>query len=98
MDILAKNARINSEERLSAMLAELVSLSWSVVCFTETRRISADDIISGGHRLISYHPNLSEAPASGVAILIHDKFKACVEKKHLISHRVMAIDMLIGHQ
>ena len=55
-----------------------------------------DAIIQGGHRLICFHPDIGNVPASGVAILIHEKFVKSVKKKHLISDRLMAVDLLLG--
>ena len=75
--VLAKNARINSLERLSILLTELSSLSWSVCCFAETRRLSGDIYTSGGHRLIS---SLSVSSYFGVTILIHQKYIKDIKK------------------
>ena len=48
-----KNARTNNPTRLANVLGEVQALCWDVVCFSETRAVTADEILSGGHRLIS---------------------------------------------
>ena len=49
----AKNARIHTKSGLIQLLSELNLISWDIVCFSETRRLSGDAILHGGHRLIS---------------------------------------------
>ena len=91
--VLSKNARVNSEERIVALLAELSSTSWSIVCFSESRCRRQDKLLSEGHYLICEYDDVA---ASGVAILIHYKFTRFIQRKHLVHDRVMAIDMKLG--
>lgn len=62
-NVFTKNGRINSETRLTTLLAELGSQTWDFVCFSETRCLIQDVILQGGHRLIT---NLAIAGSSGV--------------------------------
>ena len=91
--VYAKNGRINSEERRIGLLAELSRISWTFICFSETRQLSEDVILHGGHRLIS---SLDEVSANGVAILIHQDYVKRVINSVAPSNRVMAIDVKIG--
>ena len=75
------------------LLGELHDLSWDFICFSETRRLSSDVIIAGGHRLIS---SLSAPMASGTSILMHKRFDKSVLKVHIVSDRVMAVDLKFG--
>ena len=52
--VFLKNGRINSEDRLVSMLAELSRLSWDFVCFSDTRVEGDNKLLSGGHRLLYY--------------------------------------------
>ena len=63
--VYAKNGRINSDKRRTILLSELSLLQWHFVCFSETRCLSDDVILHGGHRLIT---NLESKKASGVGI------------------------------
>ena len=67
--MFAKNARINSPQRIDILLAELSDVSWDIILFSETRMASATVILDGGHKLYRIHGNLSEQ-ASGVSILV----------------------------
>ena len=91
--VISKNARINSEERLSLLLAELSGISWNIICFSETRCPRQDVTLVGGHRLICEYGSVA---ASGVAILVHKALVRFIFKKILISDRVMALDVKIG--
>ena len=89
MVILAKNARIGSEERLQHVIAELDSMYWDIVLFSETRAPSASIVVSGGHTL---HTSGKNHDATGVGILIHARHsgkKVAVN----ISDRVMYVDV-----
>ena len=78
---------INQNDKLAYWQNYLVSL--------ETRCLTDDVILHGGHRLIS---SLKEPASSGVAILVHQKHIKHVKSKTLISDRIMAIDMRIGRK
>ena len=69
--VLAKNARINSLERLVQLQLELSLVKWDIVCFSETRCRSQDIFIDDGHRLICSNSDEARSAASGVAILVH---------------------------
>ena len=93
--VYAKNGRINSDERRVALLCELSSLKWNFICFSETRCLTQDIILRGGHRLITF---LESPAASGVGILVHSDYTKYIIKKHLISDRTMVIDVKIGRK
>ena len=82
--VYAKNGRINSDERRVALLCELSSLKWHFICFSETRCLTQDVILRGGHRLITF---LESPAASGVGILVHSDYTRYIIKKYLISDR-----------
>ena len=88
--IFCKNGRINSDVRLSTLLAELSLIEWDFVCFSETRCLSQDVTLEGGHRLIT---SLSSPGASGVAILINAKYTKMISKKIIVSDRVISVDL-----
>ena len=57
------------------------------------RCLTEDFILQYGHRLFSH----LEAPmASGVAILVHQKYADKIKKTIYLSDRVMAIDVRVG--
>ena len=67
--MFAKNARINSLQRIDIWLEEFSDISWDIVLFSEIRAASATVILDGGHKLYTAHGNVSEQ-ASGVGILV----------------------------
>ena len=89
----AKNGRIHTENRRIALLSELSALQWDFICFSETRCLTEDTLFHGGHRLIT---SLQSPAASGVAILVHSDYVKYIIRKHMVSDRVMAIDVKIG--
>ena len=91
--VYAKNGRINTENRRIALLSELAVLQWDFICFSETRCLTEDTLLHGGHRLIT---SLESPAASGVAILVHSDCVKYIIRKHMVSDRVMAIDVKIG--
>ena len=95
LHVYTKNARINTEQRVVALLSELSSISWHSICFSETRCLTQDVVLQGGHRLIAH---LESKQASGVAILIHREFVDKFLRKHSISNRVLAVDVRVGHK
>ena len=68
-------------------------MNWDFVCFSETRYLSHDIILNGGHRLAAH---LSEKSSSGVAILIHARHKKKILQILSISDRVIGMDIKIG--
>ena len=93
-----KNDRINSDSRLIGLLGELSIMSWDLVCFSETRLQTRDDILDGGHRLISSNDQNARSSATGVAILLHRRWADQVKKKICLHDRVMAIDLKLPHR
>ena len=63
--VLSKNARINSNERIVQVLAELETVEWDVVLFSETRAAQSKVTLDGGHVL---HTNITGNPYAGVGI------------------------------
>ena len=68
--IFAKNARVLSVPKLTQLLAELSTISWDVILFSETRRPSGKHISDGGHVLFTH---LEDNMYAGVGILLHAK-------------------------
>ena len=71
--VLAKNARINSPERLVQLQLELSLCRWDIICLSETRCQTQDVFLDGGHRLISSNSSNARSPVSGVAILHYQR-------------------------
>ena len=88
-NVFAKNGRIHTDERQTQLLAELSLVHWDFVCFSETRCLSQDVFLEGGHRLIT---SLSVKSASGVGILIHHRFTKHIHSINCFSDRLMAVD------
>ena len=93
LHVFCKNARLSSEERLVQVLSELDCIDWDFVLFSETRTELADRVLRGGHRLIT---NLGDCNSAGVGILVHARWTRCIRKVHMVSDRVMAIDVSIA--
>ena len=80
---LTKNARINSNDKVVQILAELEHHSWDIIFFNETRMKSGKKLLDGGHVLYSC---LDEnCPCAGVAILLHAKHVRKNIKVHMVS-------------
>ena len=77
---------------------ELSIISCDLVCFSETRLQARDDILDGGHRLISSNDQNARSSATGVAILLHRRWTGQVKKKICLHDRVMAIDFKLPHR
>ena len=77
---------------------ELSIISWDLVCFSETRLQTRDDILDGGHRFISSNDQNARSSATGVAILFHRRWTDKVKKKICLHDRVMAIDLKLPHR
>ena len=95
LNILTKNGRINSEIRQILMLTELelLSTSWDVVCFSETRCISYDFILQEEYRVIFHFDGNGVA---GVAIIIHQRHVKNIFLKITVDNRALAVDIKIG--
>ena len=87
---MTKNARINSDVRLTDLLAELPDISWDVICFSETRAADANSVLAGGHRLIC---SRGEFKYSGVAILIHARWVGEIITSRNVSDRIVYVDI-----
>ena len=71
--IFAKNARINTDERLVQLIRKFSVVKWNIVYFSETRCRRQDVFIDGGHRLICCNADDARSAASGVAILVYHR-------------------------
>ena len=89
-----KNARLTSDQKIVQVLGELIDVEWDIVLFSETRANSQDCIVTGGHRLITH---LDGYTGAGVRILVNSRWTRCIEKVHIVSDRILAIDMLFGN-
>lgn len=88
--IIAKNARVNSELRLTHFLSEIARLDWDIVLFSEARAKTIDCKLHDNHRFISF---LQDTKSAGVAIAIHSKHCKSIKKIHRVSERVLGIDI-----
>ena len=90
--VYTKNARLHSDAELTELLGEMQSLndSWDVVLFSETRGSAEMTILSGGHRLYSSHQQTS---CAGVAVLVHVRHCANIQKVATINERLMYFDV-----
>lgn len=91
--LYTKSARINPNIRITMLLVELEPLNWNFIYFSETRCLTKNIFIQGGHRLIA---SLNQSEVSGVAVLINRRFVKFIIKKILVSDRVMAVDIRFG--
>ena len=89
-----KNARLTSDQKIVQVLGELIDVEWDIVLFSETRANSQDCIVTGGHRLITH---LDGYIGAGVGILVNSRWTRCIQKVHIVSDRILAIDMLFGN-
>ena len=90
--ILAKNARINSNDRLVHVLAELENEVWDVVLFSETHAKTNMVILDGGHALYTH---ISDNAAAGVGILLHERHVKKNNRVSNVSGRVLALDFVL---
>ena len=85
--MLAKNARINTDDKIVQVLAELECHPWDVIFFSETRAATNKLILDGGHAL---YKNLTDNDYAGVGILLHTKHVKQNNSIHNVSGRVIA--------
>ena len=88
--VVCKNANLCADDKLPLLLADLHNIVWDVVLFSESRRKSQDQILDGGHRLISH---IGSYHASGVAILIHSRHVANISSVRPVSDRILFVDL-----
>ena len=94
--VYTKNARRHNDERLAEVLAEVSSMQWDVIIFSETR--SSHDIIElddGVQSHICFGIG-SKTIAAGVAILMHARHKKWAKRNVVLSERVLYVDVQIG--
>ena len=89
--VLAKNACINSHDRLVHVLAELENEAWDVVLFSETRATTNMVILDGGHAL---YTSISDNACAGVGILLHERHVKQHNRILNVSGRVLALDFV----
>ena len=75
------------------MLGELSFLDWDIICLSETRLPSIDEVLCGDHRLLA---NLSIQSVSDTAILIHQRHVTDILKKQSVGDRIMSVDFKFG--
>ena len=94
--VYTKNARLHNDERLAEVLAEVSSMQWDVIIFSETR--SSHDIIAlddGVQSHICFGIG-TKTIAAGVAILMHARHKKWAKRNVVLSERVLYVDVQIG--
>ena len=67
-------------------------MEWDFVLFSETRSKLTDCCLRGGQIMIT---NLGDYNGAGVGILVHAQWTQSIRKMHLISNRVMVVDVSI---
>ena len=78
---------------MTHVLAEVRGIPWGFILFSETRMKSGQQILDGGHKLYS---SLDDNQFAGVAILVNAKHVKKNIKLHVISGRVLALDVCIN--
>ena len=94
--VYTKNARLHNDERLAEVLAEVSSMQWDVIIFSETR--SSHDIIElddGVQSHVCFGIG-RKTSAAGVAILMHSRHKKWAKRNVVLSERVLYVDVQIG--
>ena len=94
--VYTKNARLHNDERMAEVLAEISSMQWDVIIFSETR--SSHDIIElddGVHSHVCFGIGKTTR-AAGVAILMHARHKKWAKRNVVLSERVLHVDVQIG--
>ena len=94
--VYTKNARLHNDERLAEMLAEVSSMQWDIIIFSETR--SSHDIVElddGVQSHVCFGIGKTTR-AAGVAILMHARHKKWAKRKVVLSERVLYVDVQIG--
>ena len=91
--VYCKNARLHTDDRLAELLGELNQCQWEVVLFSETRRNSDHCQLARGHKLYS---SSQQTVAAGVAILVNRRLLHGVIRVHVISDRLMFLDLQFG--
>ena len=92
--IWTKNARVNSHDRNEVLLAELEQLELDFIFFSETRTTSETTLLDDSHKLFS---TSAEGAASGVAILVHQRWLDHIKHVHRINDRLIAMDIQLDH-
>lgn len=91
--VYTKNARINNNSKLVQLLAELNTIEWDVVLFSETRACCGKRELDGGHMLYTC---INDNLFAGVGILLHAKHVRKNNKCHMVSGRIMALDFVVN--
>ena len=92
--VYTKNARLHNDERLAEVLAEVSSMQWDVIIFSETR--SSHDIIElddGVQSHICFGIGKKNKMRQGVAILMHARHKKWAKRNVVLSERVLYVDV-----
>eukprot|EP00439_Symbiodinium_sp_Y106_P004000 s2119_g1.t1 len=88
-----KSKQLHTDDRLAELLGELNQCQWEVVLFSETRRNSDHCQLARGHKLYS---SSQQTVAAGVAILVNRRLLHGVIRVHVISDRLMFLDLQFG--
>ena len=87
--VYTKNGMPHNDERLAEVLAEVSSMQWDVIIFSETR--SSHDIIElddGVQSHICFGIG-KKTGAAGVAILMHARHRKWAKRNAVLSERVL---------
>ena len=90
---MAKNARINSNECIVEVLAELENVVWDIVLFSGTRAATSMVTLDGGHVL---YKNITDNAYAGVGILLHERHVKQSNRIQNVSGRVLALDFAVN--
>ena len=96
--VYTKNARLHNDERLAEVLAEVSSMQWDIIIFSETR--GSHDIVElddGVHSHMCFGIG-KQTSAAGVAILLHARHKKRVKQNVVLSERVLYVDVEVARK
>ena len=75
------------------MLAELETIDWDIILFSEAHAVTGKSTLNGGHVL---YTSIDTNRHAGVGILLHSKHVKSNNKPHMISGRIMALDLTVN--
>ena len=84
---------MRTKVQLIQLLAELSNITWDIILFSETRALSGKQTLDGGHVLYTH---LCDNYSAGVGILVHEKHVKSSQRVHVISDRVLALDIVVN--
>jgi uncharacterized protein YbbK (DUF523 family) len=84
---------LNSKVKIAEMLGELEHCNCDIVLFSEKRRSCGTTALTSGDTLFS---STRSTNAAGVAILLHKRHVNAVHSVHILSERLMYLDVKLA--